>query len=109
MNCSVYKTNPGECMGSAERKGPSVEVPSLDLSSQSFPLKSIPVRSPGCLNPDRPGVANAQPSTFTAHVLRLNSLRQAGASFALADLTASEWLGLEALDDFKNPAAPVMD
>ena len=86
MNCAVYKTNPSECLG----------------SPNPLPLGEGRVREPGCLNRDKPGLANVTPSAQTSHVLRLNALRQAGAHFAIADLTAGEWMGLEALDQFKN-------
>lgn len=89
MNCPVYKTDPGECLG----------------SSHPLPLGEGRVRAnealdPGCLNPTNPGEP-WKPSAFTAHILRLDRVKKAGAHFGLGDLTASEWQGLEALNDWQ--------
>ena len=85
MNCAVYKTNASECMG----------------DNPKSKIQNPKSRPPGCLNRERPGEA-WQPGAFTAHILRLDRVKNAGANFALSDLTPSDWIGLEALAEWRN-------
>lgn len=84
MNCLVYKTDPAECLGGAGREA-------------------------GCNNRERPGVAHEVSGQIT-RLLRLQNMRANGARFAPADLYAEDWLGLEALAEYRQrKAAPPAD
>lgn len=92
----MYKTDPTECVPSPRNVG-AKNFSLLHGRNQRWD----PDRPSGCKNPARPGSANGAPSAQLAHSLRLDGLRDSGCQFHLDDLTAGEWMGLEALREYR--------
>jgi len=81
----VYKTNPEECTGRS------------DVGATGW--------SPGCLNKDKPGLANGRPSANFLRAIQLETLQRSGCSFGLADLSPADWMLLDALGEGRRAIA----
>lgn len=63
------------------------------------------LRTANCKNKERPGVAHEErPSAQLSHALRVRALQESGCRFGLNGLTPGEWIGLEALREWRAEA-----